>query len=238
MSLETFFSVIHLFILEKGANVNAQNSCNATPLHEAVDRGDYEICQVLLLAGADPLICATKGYITKFLNSLFCSDCFNVFRIFWRPFLGKTAFDLTKDNHCLNSLLGKYIGDLNPIKDSRKNMHSPLGSLDISNYSSKSILIDTVPFHPLSAESIKSLNNSFEVPTSPIESRGSESESPTRRQNSLSSAGGIYDLLWPEPKSITELSHVSAPFVINKELHISIIQVTLKYLLHFDIYGC
>lgn len=157
---------------------------------------------------------------------MFFNNGFNFLHIFQRRFLGKTAFDLSKDTLSLYTLLEKYIGDLNSVKDSRKNMHSPLESLDISNYSSKSILIDSAPLHPLSAESIKSLNNSFDVPTSPIESRGSETKSPMRRQNSLSSAGGIYDLLWPEPKSITELSHISAPFVINKELQISIIPVS------------
>lgn len=54
------------FFSEKNAHVNAQNSYNVTPLHEAVGRGDYEICQELLLAGADPLIRATKGYIMIF----------------------------------------------------------------------------------------------------------------------------------------------------------------------------
>ena len=46
---------------ENNANVNAKNGCGATPLHEAVNRGEIEICQVLLRNGANPLIRAVKG---------------------------------------------------------------------------------------------------------------------------------------------------------------------------------
>ncbi|CAB0045045.1 unnamed protein product, partial [Trichogramma brassicae] len=45
---------------ENGSNANAVNDCGATPLHEAVHRGDFEMCQVLLRSGADPLVRAIK----------------------------------------------------------------------------------------------------------------------------------------------------------------------------------
>lgn len=49
--------------VDRGADVNAVNGCGATPLHDAVNRGDVTICQELLQAGANPLIRAIKGYI-------------------------------------------------------------------------------------------------------------------------------------------------------------------------------
>ena len=64
----SFIRMMLLFniYLEKGANVNAENGCGATPLHEAVNRCDIDICQVLLSAGANPLIGASKGYVSLF----------------------------------------------------------------------------------------------------------------------------------------------------------------------------
>jgi ankyrin repeat protein len=56
-----YFSCLQLF-LEKGANVNMVNGCGLTPLHEAVNRGEIEICQILLKTGSNPLIEAIKGY--------------------------------------------------------------------------------------------------------------------------------------------------------------------------------
>lgn len=54
--------------VDRGADVNAVNGCGATPLHDAVNRGDVTICQELLQAGANPLIRATKGYINYIDN--------------------------------------------------------------------------------------------------------------------------------------------------------------------------
>ncbi|EGD79073.1 hypothetical protein PTSG_02041 [Salpingoeca rosetta] len=44
-------------ILAKGADVNARNACGATPLHDAAKRGDFDVVQMLLAAGAtrDPV---------------------------------------------------------------------------------------------------------------------------------------------------------------------------------------
>lgn len=51
----------NLIFLDRGADVNAENGCGATPLHEAVSRGDATICQELLQAGSNPLIRALQG---------------------------------------------------------------------------------------------------------------------------------------------------------------------------------
>ncbi|KAG7208569.1 hypothetical protein KM043_014782 [Ampulex compressa] len=48
-------------LIDQGADVNAENGCGATPLHDAANRGDAAICRELLQAGADPLIRAVKG---------------------------------------------------------------------------------------------------------------------------------------------------------------------------------
>jgi ankyrin repeat protein len=46
---------------EKGAEVNCETNEGVTPLHDAVDREDSEIVQLLLKNNASPLIKAEKG---------------------------------------------------------------------------------------------------------------------------------------------------------------------------------
>lgn len=99
--------------------------------------------------------------------------------------------------------------------------HPPLEVLEDTNFSSKNI-VET--HQPLSADSIKSLENSFEVLTSIGDSRESGTDSPLRTRRSVANIG-IYELIWPAPKSIIGLSHISPPFAVGKELLISIIQV-------------
>ncbi|KAF4523546.1 hypothetical protein B566_EDAN011994 [Ephemera danica] len=48
-------------LIDRGANVNAMNSCGATPLHDAVSQNCIEIVEELLQGGANPLIQAMKG---------------------------------------------------------------------------------------------------------------------------------------------------------------------------------
>ena len=49
-------------IAERGANVNLQNIYGATPLHDAVNRGDPDVVQELLMSGAATDIRAQSGY--------------------------------------------------------------------------------------------------------------------------------------------------------------------------------
>ncbi|GFG41073.1 hypothetical protein Cfor_01952 [Coptotermes formosanus] len=48
-------------VSDRGAEVNAMNSCGATALHDAVLRGDKDIVEELMHSGASPLIQAMKG---------------------------------------------------------------------------------------------------------------------------------------------------------------------------------
>jgi ankyrin repeat protein len=48
-------------VSDRGAEVNAMNSCGATALHDAVLRGDKDIVEELMRSGANPLIQAMKG---------------------------------------------------------------------------------------------------------------------------------------------------------------------------------
>lgn len=50
----------------RGANVNAVNSCGATPLHEAINRGVKDVCSELLNNGADVYVKAHKGFVLIF----------------------------------------------------------------------------------------------------------------------------------------------------------------------------
>jgi len=49
--------------IEKGAEVNSETNEGVTPLHDAVDRADPEIVQILLKNNASPLIKAEKGLV-------------------------------------------------------------------------------------------------------------------------------------------------------------------------------
>lgn len=51
------------YVSDRGAEVNAMNCCGATALHVAVLRGDEEIVEELMHAGANPLIQAMKGCV-------------------------------------------------------------------------------------------------------------------------------------------------------------------------------
>ena len=47
--------------MEAGADVNARNKYKETALHFAAERGFKDTVQILLLAGADPLLCNDSG---------------------------------------------------------------------------------------------------------------------------------------------------------------------------------
>jgi ankyrin repeat protein len=51
-------------VSDRGAGVNAMNSCGTTALHDAVLKGDKDIVEELLHNGANPLIQAMKGFIS------------------------------------------------------------------------------------------------------------------------------------------------------------------------------
>uniref|UniRef100_A0A1S4N319 Beta-hexosaminidase bacterial type N-terminal domain-containing protein n=1 Tax=Pediculus humanus subsp. corporis TaxID=121224 RepID=A0A1S4N319_PEDHC len=49
------------FLIDRGARVNAVNSCGATPLHDAISRGAKDVCSELINNGADVNIEPHKG---------------------------------------------------------------------------------------------------------------------------------------------------------------------------------
>lgn len=77
----------------------------------------------------------------------------------------------------------------------------------------------------LSIDSTKSTDPLYDISI-----REQSVESPVR---SILDKTGIYNLLWPEPKTVLELGNTSPPFIAGKELFISIIQVWKIYCLHW-----
>lgn len=54
-------SFICVYFADRGAEVNSETREGVTPLHDAVERGDLEIVELLLKNNASPLIKAEKG---------------------------------------------------------------------------------------------------------------------------------------------------------------------------------
>ncbi|XP_043476620.1 uncharacterized protein LOC122507780 [Leptopilina heterotoma] len=178
------------FLIDRGGDVNSQNGCGATPLHDAVNRGDVIICEELLCSGANPLIRAVKGQFT-----------------------GKTPYDLARINPALRALFQKFVP--NSFSKECEALHSPTKQFPDVNFTQQTVSVHT---SQPSLESNKSSEPGYE-----ISNRESSIESPLR---SIANKNGIYSLLWPEPKTILELGNSSSPFIVGKELFISIIQGT------------
>lgn len=176
-------------LIDRGADVNSENGCGATPLHDAVSRGDVTICQELLHSGANPLIRAIKG-----------------------TFAGKTPYDLSIGKPALHSLFQKFV----PITTTNESdtMHNAATFMG-QNYGGRKVSKSS----NLSQVSIDSNNKSFDQ-IFEGSNRESGNNSPVK---SVGEKYGIYNLIWPQPKSIIELTD-SPPFVAGKELFISIIQ--------------
>ena len=58
-----------LWFSERNANVNAINGDGATPIHDAISRGDMEITEELLLAGASVNVRPHDGSVSLSLHS-------------------------------------------------------------------------------------------------------------------------------------------------------------------------
>jgi len=97
-------------------------------------------------------------------------------------------------------------------------IHSATMSYPDTNYCQKGL---TCNMSQLSVESNKSSDPTYDVP-----SRDAGKESPSK---SISDKRSIYNLLWPQPKTVNELKNFTVPFIAGKELFISIIQVIFKY---------
>lgn len=115
----------------------------------------------------------------------------------------------------MHGLLQKFLSNF--TSNDNEAMHSPIGLFSEGNFSQKSISSN---MSQLSIESSKSSEPVYDIP---LRESGKDSPNKTATEKE-----GIYYLLWPQPKTICELKNFSPPFVIGKELFISIIQVS-KY---------
>ncbi|XP_011310616.1 uncharacterized protein [Fopius arisanus] len=175
-------------LIDHGANVNAENSCGVTPLHEAIGRGDVAICQELLQAGANPHIRAIQGM-----------------------FSGKTAYDLSRSKALINNLMQRFV--TNSISQKPEDISSPeISHPDTSNFTQTSLVSN---ISQISIESTKSTEPLCELNHEPT----TEDSIPLNK-----SKNPIWGEIWPQPRTILDLSNHSASFIAGKELFISIIQ--------------
>ncbi|XP_015587656.1 uncharacterized protein LOC107264182 [Cephus cinctus] len=124
-------------LIERGADVNSENGCGATPLHDAVNRADVSICQELLQYGANPLVRAVKG-----------------------KFAGKTPYDLARSKPVLYGLLQSFVSS--SVSQEGDAMHSPNGSFTESNFPNPKTITSNVS--QLSIDSIKSSDQLYDIP--------------------------------------------------------------------------
>ncbi|XP_034950248.1 uncharacterized protein [Chelonus insularis] len=179
-------------LIDRGADINAENGCGATPLHEAVNRGDIAICQELLDAGANPHIRAIHG-----------------------TFAGKSPYDLAKNKPSIFLLMQQQAMTSSVSKESEKsilNSPSVTSYADLNNFSQKSLSTN------ISQLSIDSTKSSDPLYDSTLRERNNES--PVK---SILDKSSIWNLIWPQPKNILDLSSFSSPFIAEKEIFISII---------------
>ncbi|XP_008556256.1 uncharacterized protein LOC103577419 [Microplitis demolitor] len=180
-------------LIDRGADVNAENGCGATPLHEAVNRGDITICQELLLAGANPHTRALQG-----------------------TFAGKSPYDLSRTKPAIHVLLQRT------MPKETESVHSPVTYSDSTNFSQKNL---STNMSQLSIDSAKSTDPLYD-PTLPALRDSVNDNTHHHHQSPIRSheKSPTWNLIWPEPKSIIDLSHYSPPFIAGKEIFISIIQ--------------
>jgi len=135
---------------------------------------------------------------------------------FFRTFAGKTPYELSRKKQSLHCFLQRFISNF--MLNENETIHSATMSYPDTNYCQKGLMCN---MSQLSVESNKSSDPAYDVP-----SRDAGKESPSK---SISDKRSIYNLLWPQPKTVNELKNFTVPFIAGKELFISIIQVIFKY---------
>ena len=102
----------------------------------------------------------------------------------------------------------------NSISKENESINNATVAFTESNFCQKSI---STNMSQLSIDSAKSTDALYDISV-----REPSVGSPVR---SVHEKTGVYNLIWPEPKTIIELGNISPPFIAGKELFISIIQV-------------
>ncbi|KAJ8869921.1 hypothetical protein PR048_028932 [Dryococelus australis] len=201
--------VMCTLVAARGADVNAMNSCGATPLHDAVIEGNEEVVEELLQNGANPLIQPIKG-----------------------KFAGKTVLDLAAHKSELLQLVERYTplcpvathhaanNIASQLKHSGGSTSSRARSISVESFNSNrgdhyerkgsragimfasQASLDLSPRIDQAIESL--LRTHISTPVRPLVTNSS------------------LHLLWPQPQRIVELEGL--PFVPKKELHISVVK--------------
>lgn len=226
-------------LIDRGADVNAMNSCGATALHDAVLRGDKDIVEELMQGGANPLIQAMKG-----------------------KFGGKTPLDLTSQKPEILAVVKRFTSfspSVNGHQDISTLVHQLQHSSSVTSCGSydRGERVRTVSVESFSSGGRGDMLQHRDGSTVSVHGHGflSERKPSSRSSNTIvfSSQASLLDLspridqaienlvrthvstpvrplvthsslhlLWPQPQRIVELE--GPPFVPQKELHISIIQ--------------
>lgn len=134
---------------------------------------------------------------------------------FFRTFAGKTPYELSRKKQSLHCFLQRFISNF--MLNENETIHSATVSYPNTNYCQGL----TCNMSQLSVDSNKSSDPTYDVP-----SHDAGKESPNK---SIADKGSIYNLLWPQPKTVNELKNFTAPFIAGKELLISIIQVIFRH---------
>ncbi|CAG7716281.1 unnamed protein product [Allacma fusca] len=204
------------FLIERGAEVNCETRDGVTPLHDAVDRGDVEIVEILLKNNASPLIKAEKG-----------------------KFADQSPLDLASKKPEIFSLMSHFLASQFKTRTKRSSMESIYTNgpespfLPKENYHSP-----TADLHTSSHGDYVHIHNGF---NSTLENviRGLELKAPI--QPIVTDAS--LSLLWPQPKSLHQLEGLH--FRPEKTLHVSVVRTTESvhrildvFSIHKDVFEC
>lgn len=217
-----------LLLITAGIDVNSWDSEGSknTPLHWAACFGNKEIVQCLLNRGAD--VNAKNGCGATPLHEAvdrddidICQELLNAganphIRALQGTFAGKSPYELSRNKQLAICTMMQFI-----ISNNNENSNDKIDNnnyqQDINNFSQKSI---STNMSQLSIDSSKSTDPLFEQSTG-VRDNINENDN---NNTSLNDKSCIWNLIWPQPKTIIKLGHNSAPFIAGKELFISIIQ--------------
>ncbi|EEB20158.1 conserved hypothetical protein [Pediculus humanus corporis] len=238
------------FLIDRGARVNAVNSCGATPLHDAISRGAKDVCSELINNGADVNIEPHKGWtkpdilelinlklkkneeeedgeslkreeITKLLNNSDGSDQIDVKNIDLQIFKSGKNHVMYNSSYDFENIIMESSSSLSPPPQQQQNDNN-----NRKRHVSESCLDGKMR---MGKNFSVSRSSSLEMLPKIEEAREViEILSGTHLKSSSSSTScqqelftdSCLNLLWPRPQKITKFSEPG--FVPQKQLHISI----------------